>query len=170
MLIALIATIRFITFTLPESENCRLWVYAPGVSECAPCSVAVPLRDLHEVALVGWPITGRSVDTLARKLVTGREGTRDSLPFNWDGQPWTLYAITRDGNGNWSCASNWLSIGAWPVGAPLPGRFRYSSEVRWYDVLGRRVNKPTENGIFWRVGGDTLTKYLMLNGRLSRVR
>lgn len=150
--------------TLPTHHACgRAWrdTLPAGFDRCGPCPVPVPLANLSELAIVGWPIDGGWPDTLARIQVSGMVGETVALTVTLDERPWSLWAIVRTQSSPWSCRSNGLAWGAWPVSVPtiFPGP---DLLPRFYDVAGRRLARPPPSGVYFvRIGGETRKRLIL---------
>lgn len=130
-----------LTFTLPSWN---------GGEECQDV-VGWPLTDLAEVAVIGISLYAEDarIDTLARADVRGMEGQRYTISWVSDGNPWSVWAITRDLVGNWSCHSPGRTIGTWPVGVP-PVVSTPPLQLEYYDISGRRLaDRPTRPGVYF---------------------
>lgn len=134
-------------FTLPERN-------ASGPGACD--DTGLPLTDLSIVRLYGQG-QGDTVSLLASHAA-GQPGAADSFSVAPDARPWTFWVTTVDMAGNESCLSNPVQLGGGAsVDIPPDG-------VRYYDVAGRRVNRPTAPGVyFWRTPDGR-------SGRLARLR
>lgn len=133
-----------------------------------------PIADLDSVYLLGQTrFQGGAPDTLRRKAASP-PCEPDSFAFDDRGEAWTVFVLTRDRAGNFSCPSNLVGLGPWPVGVepivtPIPAR------VEFFDLSGRRVRAPLANGYYWRretsAQGSVMIRWVRaLNGRVVVVR
>lgn len=138
--------------SLPAYDACRetLWVVNPPATilHCGPCADPRPLTDLAELAVVGWPVDGTTLDTLGRWDVAGLAAQVFDVTVTVDDRPWSMWAVARDFSGNWSCQSNGAISGPWPLSVPLdfPG---LGLLPKWYDIAGRRLARPPPSGIYF---------------------
>lgn len=106
-----------------------------------------PLVDLSIVRLYGAG-AGEPV-RLLDEHPAGAPGAPDSFAVETDGRPWTFWVSSADSSGNESCLSDPVQLGGGLAVEPAPD----GPAVRWYDVTGRRVKRPTAPGVyFWRDG------------------
>jgi hypothetical protein len=85
-----------------------------------------------------------------------------TVTVNLDARPWSLWMIVRKAGSPWSCLSNGIAWGAWPVSVPpvFPGK---DLLPRFYDIAGRRLARPPPSGVYFvRIGRET-RKRLILN-------
>ena len=113
---------------------------------CAPPAYQLTLDDLAATRLYGARRWGQWA-LVRQKGAIDMEGRADTLRVADDGV-WSYYLTSVDVAGNESCASNVVTLGT-TVGVDL-GR---PEKVEWYDVAGRRIDKPAATGIYWKVKG-----------------
>jgi len=106
-----------------------------------------PIHQLETIEIWQVPITGGAARLAATVPAVGREGLTESWTTAEAGH---YYVVARNTAGP-SCASTTIYFGpvtgvALPSSPPEP-----APTVRYYDVFGRRVNRPTRSGIYWKV-------------------
>lgn len=120
------------------------------------CSGGPPISELRTIQVWLVPIGGEK-RLVAEIPAVGREG----LTENWtatEAGHYYLIAVNPVGPG---CAGNSIYLG--PItGVPLPGPPETGTTIRYYDVFGRRVNRPTRSGIYWKVVKGKTTKIVYL--------
>lgn len=125
-------------FTLPTRNAA-----GPGSCEMGE----TPLADLAAVRLYGaerWGQIG-----LLQEHRAGQPGAADSFAVALGALPLSLWVATVDALGHESCWSDPVQLGGGVGVEPEPS----GPAVRWYDVAGRRVYRPSLPGIyFWRDG------------------
>jgi len=131
------------------------------VGDCSPSDTTTSVQDLFDLARTevwGFPSWSETANLLLTWNSGGMEGLSDSffLPDYWMG---TIYVVEVDSTGNSSCHSNYLSVGipttsVPPVGAPIP--------TVYYDLQGRRVQKPSQPGIYFARTGTRVRRIVKL--------
>lgn len=113
----------------------------------------VPLTDLHMTRVYGTMVGESSRFIVHQKIVSGREGTRDTLRITqwFDHENWLFEVVEVDSAGNESCAK----ITYWLPTADVPIDHESKVRVEWFDLQGRKLKEHETNvpGVyFWRQG------------------
>jgi hypothetical protein len=142
----LVTILAVVHFTLP----CNM--AAVGDSTFGnPCGEGgLPEHGLAVARLYAAP-NGLPTRVIAEKSIIGLECAPESLDYDPSGPPAARWIVLSDTAGNVSCASNIL----YPppdttTDVPPPVVFHRIS-IEWYDLLGRRVERPTGSGVYWQV-------------------
>lgn len=153
----MLALLVTVWFTLPSNQdighNCTGLLITCNEVNCDTVTVAE--TDLATVRLYWWDRWASSPYLFREKSVVGMEGQRDSLELP-DGILATVYVTTTDSAGNESCPSNYITISG------VVGVGSHPVKPRYYDIAGRRVEKPDKPGIYWEVRGRTHRKIVVL--------
>jgi hypothetical protein len=127
-----------IQFTLPSFNA----LPGPG------CGVSeVPLEDLDSL-FVQWRPAGAPARTLRAFRVRGWEGAPFYVGLAAIGDTaGTVWLVTSDLSGNRDRCPAAIAVNGGTTDVPLTHRERL---VRFYDLMGRRVERPTKPGIYFR--------------------
>ena len=123
-----------------------LWWVNP-IAEGDACTAAGSLSDLGHVEVWGAVIPGTEV-LLASIMAVGREGLREEVEVPLTGLI-EGRVVAFDTTGNAACAVPWqVDKATLSVPALKPGR------PQWYDVAGRRIERPVRSGLYFYDPGD----------------
>lgn len=117
------------------------------------------LFDLSTTEVWGYPTWSTEPTLLLSWNSAGMEGLRDQffIPDVWMG---TIYVVEVDSVGNKSCPSNMVSAGIPTVS--VPPSITFPQTTIYYDLQGRKVDKPTKPGIYFARTGTRVRRIVKL--------